>query len=168
MLYIVPKNEPSEQPIIDELTMKMVAAFRKATLSQIQSYGSHYCLCGARCDGTDWILPNGTGTNSLCVHYLAYHRARLRPGNSGRSIGSPTGSSTRITMSFMGGTCRCTRSMGAGSGLLRRSPDVASGTTRDSETCPSRAVSPGCCGGLAPAYAGRGEEAAAAETEVLG
>jgi hypothetical protein len=80
MLYIVPKDPPSEQPIIDELTMKMVAALRKASESRIQSYGFHACVCGARSDGTDWILPDGTRTNSLCVHSLAYHRAEVEAG----------------------------------------------------------------------------------------
>jgi hypothetical protein len=80
MLYIVPKDPPSEQPIIDELTMKMVAALRKASASRIQSYGFHTCLCGATSDGTDRILPDGTRTNSLCVHYLAYHRAEVEAG----------------------------------------------------------------------------------------
>jgi hypothetical protein len=80
MLYIVPKNPPSEEPIIDELTMKMVASLRKATLPHYQYLGFHTCVCGARSDSTDFILPNGLRTNSLCVHYLAYHRAEIEDG----------------------------------------------------------------------------------------
>jgi len=81
MLYIEPRNPPSEEPIIDGLTMKMVAALRKAaTLPQRQSLGFHTCVCGAKSDSTDFILPNGLRTNSLCVHYLAYHRAEIEDG----------------------------------------------------------------------------------------
>jgi len=80
MLYIVPKNSPSEEPIIDKLTMKMVAALRKATLPNRRSLGFHTCVCGAMSDSTDFILLNGLRTNSLCVHYLAYHRAEIEDG----------------------------------------------------------------------------------------
>jgi len=80
MLYIVPKNSPSEEPIIDELTMKMVAALRKATLPNRRSLSFHTCVCGAMSDSTDFILPNGLCTNSLCVHYLAYHRGEVEAG----------------------------------------------------------------------------------------
>lgn len=75
---------------------------------------------------------------------------RSKTVNSGRSTDSPTGTSTRIAMSFMGAACRYAIGMGARSGPPRRSTDVESGTTRESETRPSRAVSSGCCGGLAP------------------
>lgn len=77
MLYIEPKNPPSEEPIIDELTMKMAASLRKAALPSYQYLGFHTCVCGAKSDSTDFILPNGLLTNSLCVHYLAYHRAEI-------------------------------------------------------------------------------------------
>ena len=80
MLYIVPKNSPSEEPIIDELTMKMAASLRRATLPHRHSLGFHTCVCGAQSDSTDFILPNGLRTNSLCVHYLAYHRAEIEAG----------------------------------------------------------------------------------------
>jgi hypothetical protein len=80
MLFIEPKKPPSEGPIIDELTLKMVAALRKATLPHYRSLGFHTCICGAKSDSTDFILPNGLRTNSLCVHYLAYHRAEVEAG----------------------------------------------------------------------------------------
>lgn len=80
MLYLVPKSLPSDDPIIDELTMRMVASLRKATLPDYRYLGFHTCVCGARSDSTDFILPNGLRTNSLCVHYLAYHRAEIEDG----------------------------------------------------------------------------------------
>jgi hypothetical protein len=77
MLFIEPKEPPSREPLIDELTMKMVAALRKATLPDYRFLGFHTCLCGAKSDSTNFVLPNGVVTNSLCVHYLAYHRAEV-------------------------------------------------------------------------------------------
>jgi hypothetical protein len=60
--------------------MKMVTPLRKATLPHYRSLGFHTCVCGAVSDSTDFILPNGLRTNSLCVHYLAYHRAEIEDG----------------------------------------------------------------------------------------
>jgi hypothetical protein len=34
----------------------------------------HSCSCGAISDPVNHVLPDGTLTNSLCVHYVAYHR----------------------------------------------------------------------------------------------
>jgi hypothetical protein len=80
MLYLMPKNPPLGTPTIDELTMKMVASLRQATLPHRQSCGFHTCACGAQSESTDLILSNGVRTNSLCVHYLAYHRAEIEAG----------------------------------------------------------------------------------------
>jgi len=90
LLFIEPENEPSEKPIIDELTMKMTASFRKAKKGVINDYekmgqgydfkegdgwmGWHNCSCGACAGGQDFLLLNGEMTNENCIHYLAYHR----------------------------------------------------------------------------------------------
>lgn len=74
MLYINPSARTNEEPIIDELTMKMTAAFRQARESGLRWRGIHVCRCGAHSSNTDYILPNGDETNSLCIHYLAWHR----------------------------------------------------------------------------------------------
>jgi len=149
MFYIEPRNPPSEEPIIDGLTMKMVAALRKATLPHRQSLGFHTCVCGAKSDSTDFILPNGLRTNSLCVHYLAYHRAEIEDGELWAVDGLADGFEYPNSHELHGGSLPCAIGMGARSGPPRRSTDVERGTTRESETRPSRAVSPGCCGGLA-------------------
>jgi len=106
MLYIVPKNSPSEEPIIDELTMKIVAALRKATLPNRRSLGFHTCICGAQSESTDLILPNGLRTNSLSVHYLAYHRAEIEAGELWAVEGLSDGSVYPNSCELHGGAAR--------------------------------------------------------------
>lgn len=93
LLFIEPENEPSEKPVIDELTKKMTAYFRKAKTGAIHCYskmgqgyefkeddgwlGWHNCSCGANAGGQDYLLPNGEMTNANCIHYLAYHRDEI-------------------------------------------------------------------------------------------
>jgi hypothetical protein len=93
LLFMEPQNEPSKKPVIDELTMKMTASFRKAKKGAIHDYqqqgqgyefhendgwcGWHNCSCGANAGGQDYLLSNGEMTNGNCVHYLAYHREEI-------------------------------------------------------------------------------------------
>lgn len=74
VLYIEPSKNISTDPVIDTLTRKMTAALRKATRDPRSWRGWHTCACGANSVNHDFVLPNGEQTNSLCVHYLAYHR----------------------------------------------------------------------------------------------
>jgi len=55
----------------------MAAAFRASTPSHIVFCGFHQCICGARSHTQNYFLPNGRETNSLCVHYVACHRAEV-------------------------------------------------------------------------------------------
>ena len=75
-LYIEPQEAPSPEPIIDTLTKKMAAAFLKATPGPGYR-GVHRCSCGICSSNCDYALPNGEQTNSLSVHYLAYHRQEV-------------------------------------------------------------------------------------------
>ena len=113
LLFVEPENAPSEEPVIDALTKKMVAAFRKGekglevkkekskqmeekmgkvldieviklpnnkiyNFSRNNFYmGIHLCICGACSEAYNYLLPNGEITNSLCVHYLAFHREEI-------------------------------------------------------------------------------------------
>ena len=43
----------------------------------ISTKGVHECICGAESDPCDYELEDGFITNSLCVHYLAYHRSEI-------------------------------------------------------------------------------------------
>jgi len=74
VLYVQPGPYTSAEPVLDELTRKMAAAYRAAESNGACWRGFHVCACGVNSDNTDYILPGGQQTNSLCVHYLAFHR----------------------------------------------------------------------------------------------
>jgi hypothetical protein len=78
ILMIEPSAETSSEAVIDTLTRKMAAAMRKAT-SSIGYRGVHECACGEFSGNKDLFLENGQMTNSLAVHYLAFHRAAVPP-----------------------------------------------------------------------------------------
>lgn len=77
ILYIEPQKPPSKMPVIDGLTRKMTAALRQAERGACW-LGVHGCTGCYPHDimshSCDYVLPNGQETNSLCIHYLAYHR----------------------------------------------------------------------------------------------
>jgi hypothetical protein len=79
VLFIEPRRLATDEPLIDELTMRMTGAVRRATAPRDRFLGVHVCICGAVSDSTNRILPNGEVTNTVCVHYLAYHRAEVPP-----------------------------------------------------------------------------------------
>ena len=71
---VEPSAKASADPLIDELTRKMTAAWRQRRDSEEGYRGFHGCVCGAVSDNKDHWVGNGLLTNSLCVHYLAFHR----------------------------------------------------------------------------------------------
>ena len=77
LLYVEPSQAASPTPVIDDVTQKMCAAFRKARRSDGGWAGVHECMCGAHSTCWDYHLPNGDLTNSLCVHYVAHHRSEV-------------------------------------------------------------------------------------------
>ena len=79
VLYLRPGPNTSAEPVIDDLTRKMTAAFRAAESTGVRWRGFHVCRCGVNSDNTDYILPGGQQTNSLCIHYLAFHRDEVPP-----------------------------------------------------------------------------------------
>lgn len=77
ILMIEPKMPVSEAPLIDELTRKMTAAWHKRRDSDRAYRGFHICHCNAWSDNRDhYVMVDGREllTNSLCIHYLAFHR----------------------------------------------------------------------------------------------
>jgi hypothetical protein len=84
LLYIEPTQPASAEPVLDHLTRKMAAAFRKARESEWGSRGFHECVCGAQSTSHDYLLPNSEVTNSLCVHYVAHHRSEVPAGQLAR------------------------------------------------------------------------------------
>ena len=73
LLWIEPENGCSLEPVIDELTKKMTAAFRKSITNGRSYRGCHQCVCGAYSGNREHYLGNIV-LNTLCIHYLAYHR----------------------------------------------------------------------------------------------
>lgn len=74
---IEPTRAPSTTPVIDELTRKMTAAWHERHNSDHGYRGFHVCECGVFSDNKDhWIDADADRllTNSLCIHYLAFHR----------------------------------------------------------------------------------------------
>ncbi len=76
LMMLRPSSETSEHPTIDQLTRQMVAAFRAATKSEYRLRGVHRCACGVWSDNRHYWV-DGVLTNSLCVHYLAFHRQEV-------------------------------------------------------------------------------------------
>lgn len=76
LFYIRVENAPSPDPLIDAHTRKMAGLLNVARETS-QSHGWFTCQCGAISTSADYILPGGFITNSLCVHYLAYHRSEI-------------------------------------------------------------------------------------------
>ena len=76
LLYIEPSARVSAKPVIDTLTRKMAAAYRLSARGTTWR-GWHRCACGANSTNADYVLPGGAETNSLCVHYLAFHRSEV-------------------------------------------------------------------------------------------
>lgn len=76
ILMVEPSAETSSAPLVDELTRKMTAAWRRRRDSKDSYRGFHVCACSAHSDNKDHWVGDGDGllTNSLCVHYLAFHR----------------------------------------------------------------------------------------------
>jgi hypothetical protein len=74
LLYINPVMGVSAEPVIDEITGKITAAFRASEDTGKPWRGVHQCACRACSDNTDYILPSGHRTNSLAIHYVGLHR----------------------------------------------------------------------------------------------
>ena len=99
LLYIEPRLPPRPTPLVDELTCRMVWSLRAATDTGTLSgttfrkgdayRGWHTCSCGAGSSNVDYLLPSGEVTNSLCIHYLAYHRHEIPPEQLARVAALP-------------------------------------------------------------------------------
>jgi hypothetical protein len=81
LLMIHPSAVVSAEPVLDELTRKMTAAWRKRRTDPIMSKGIHICPCGVASNNQEHFVEDAGGneliTNSLSIHYLAFHRAEV-------------------------------------------------------------------------------------------
>jgi hypothetical protein len=84
LLYIEPQNPPSAEPLVDEYTRHMTGlldahentgCYMSGRFYPHDAFrGWHTCSCGVWSTNVDYLLPGGLITNSLAVHYLAFHR----------------------------------------------------------------------------------------------
>ncbi len=83
LLFIEPTKPADIQPVIDEYTRKMTAAYRQTLegflhdgeIMEVATAGFQSCSCGAHSDNVNHVMPDKSAeTNSLCIHYLAHHR----------------------------------------------------------------------------------------------
>jgi hypothetical protein len=77
LLFIRSLRFPTDEPIIDELTMSLTSAWRRSPKSDNWRLSTCDCICGAFSGSAARILPGGAVANALCLHYLAYHRAEV-------------------------------------------------------------------------------------------
>lgn len=84
LLYIEPYNNKTNTPVLDELTIKVFNAWKTrigegvymngGLVRGLRTMGLHECRCGKYSGNSDYELEGGKITNTLCVHYMAYHR----------------------------------------------------------------------------------------------
>lgn len=77
VLFIEPKGTKLEDPVRDDLVAVMQEAVERATPDSVAYRGFHRCACGATSSNRDYVLESGQKTNSLCVHYLLFHRSEI-------------------------------------------------------------------------------------------
>ena len=90
LLFVEPRKLPGREPLIDDLTKKMTAALNKCEKGtwipegdpQFRAgdswKGFHLCVCRAVSSAQDlFYRKQNIATNSLCVHYLAFHRDEI-------------------------------------------------------------------------------------------
>ena len=71
-------NKYTVEPVLDEYTLKMTAALRRAQkVNLVNDEGGIACACGRFVINYDYILPDGIWTCRLAVHYLAHHRSKV-------------------------------------------------------------------------------------------
>lgn len=75
-LMMIEPTSPFVKPISDDLTKK-AHDLLMITVPGTHYKGWHDCICGARSGSCDLVLPDGTITNSLLVHYVECHRAEI-------------------------------------------------------------------------------------------
>ena len=95
LLMIEPTGPAATVPVVDVLTRRMTEAWRHRR-DAVESYrGWHRCVCGVASDNKDHWVGGRAGddrlTNSLCIHYLAYHRADISPEECEKVLALPGG-----------------------------------------------------------------------------
>ena len=92
LLMIEPRGPAADEPVIDVYTLTMAAAWRLGWSSRLACRGFHVCACGVASDNREHFVVGVSGTlrtNSLAVHYLAFHRDEVPPEELERVVGLP-------------------------------------------------------------------------------
>ncbi len=92
LLFIEPAGRVREPEQDDDITRIAREVFDKAKPGTAY-LGWHTCACGEKSDSCDFVLPDGTVTNSLMVHYAQFHRGEIPRGEIlilARSLGIAT------------------------------------------------------------------------------
>ena len=77
ILFIEPKGPPAKKAVLDSIYYRMYYAYSAGKDAPYRFRGFHVCTgegCSQVSSNTDRILATGQKTNSLCHHYLAFHR----------------------------------------------------------------------------------------------
>jgi hypothetical protein len=98
LLMVEPAGAPTD-PIIDDLTRRITAAWRARRPSKRSYRGRHNCtgrLCLAVSDHFDHQIGRRR-TNSLCIHYVACHRGDLPAAELAKVAELPAGGDVEPT-----------------------------------------------------------------------
>lgn len=76
LLMIEPQDRFKEEEVNDDLTTKMERLFKQSKEID-HTRGWHKAKDGKDSTNCTYLLPSGHITNSLCVHYLRYHRSEV-------------------------------------------------------------------------------------------
>ncbi len=87
LLYVYAKKNVEDVPINDNTTLELEKILEACTDSGTygngiftrgeQFLGVHQCICGTQSKSCDYLLTPHFATNTLCVHYLRYHRGEV-------------------------------------------------------------------------------------------
>ena len=79
LLFMQPKNIPADEPVMDNITKILTRAWVRSQRSTYSYKGTHTCSCGAKSTSADHFIgeENSLRTNSLCLHYVQFHRDEI-------------------------------------------------------------------------------------------
>jgi len=79
LLFMRPKNPPSAEPVMDDITKLVTKYWAFNKRSKYMYKGTHQCSCHVSSTNSDhFIGPNyDILTNSLCLHYVQFHRDEI-------------------------------------------------------------------------------------------
>jgi hypothetical protein len=84
LLFVEPAGAPSSEPIVDDITRRLTAAWRaRRSVGSYRGHHTNACDPGVASDNRDHYLRGAQCellTHSLCIRYVAHFRAELPVG----------------------------------------------------------------------------------------